>query len=331
MKGFVCIYIVLAAVLMTVLTDGGMRFTQDSKVYVVTADLLATGDSEMAHRLMNTKHIAPLYPYVLAFFWDNSPIDYGAYVRGLKETLIHGAPFVRMVSIFSFMLGVAGIFLLGWQIGSALTAHLSAIFFLGCWPVVSIYTYAWTEALYIPLTIFALLALMKYDRQGGSLWWLVSAILVGLSLITRHVGLSLVVAGLLVVAHKSKGEPVKIIPWAMLALGFLLFDKTLLDPRSTTYEGWAQFGYFLKAGFLKLGLLVFVAIALGLVLKVPLWWGIPLYVGIYLAFILFQSWYRWVAPGDTLRYLAPIYPFIFLYVAKVIYGAHCRIKENSIA
>lgn len=330
MKGFVCIYIVLAAVLMTVLTDGGMRVSQDSKLYIVTADLLESGDIERAKSVMTKRHVAPLYPYVLSFFKDEGNVDYASYIP-LKKVIVDRLPFVRLVSIMGFMLGVTGIFLLGWQVGSALTAHLSALFFLGFWPLVSLFTYGWTEVLYIPLTIFALLALVLYEQRGSCLWWLVSALLVGLSLITRHVGLSLVVAGLLIVAHKSKGEPVKIIPWAALALSFMFLDHHLLDPRSTTYGGWVQFSHFLKVGFLKLGLLVFVAIALGLVLKVPLWWGIPLYVGLYLAFVFAQSWYRWVAPSDTLRYLAPVFPFVFLYVAKVIHGAHCRIREGDIA
>lgn len=321
----VLVYMVLAIAVMTALTADGMRVTYDSKKYLLGSELMATGRPELASKKLADWKAPIAYPLILSLAQRayRGNLNVSGFLP-MSSVLVRELPWARLVARVGFMLAVAGIFLLAWQVGSALTAHLSAIFFLLFAPTHSLFVNVWTESLFLPLVLFALLALCLYTKGSfflSGFWFLASAILVCLAVMLRHIGIVLAVAGIAVVMRTTKGNFISTFLWAAIALWGFFFWSQVNHPRSDTYQGFVQLGTFLTTAVRDLGIPLVVILAIGVLFKVHIWWGISLFIGLYLLLLVSLCWYQWIAPPDSSRYLAVTYPFFLIYGAKVIAGA----------
>lgn len=332
----ILIYILLAILLMWFLTAGGMNLSYDSTHYLVAGDLFSHGKFKQALDKIFPHH-APFYSLVLA----STQLLTGGAIEGkdrrpVKKFIVRNVPWARLVVIFGFTLTVMGMFLLGWHSGGSVTAHLSAGLTLIFSPLVNIFTWVWSETLFLPISIFCLLALFLYTKKRSIFWLLFSAVLAGLAFFTRFIGISLILTGSLVVLFviENPKQLVRIIPWNLIAC-----SPVLLYLRIHRVTGPAPHGFFYQLlEFLKISLRDFGPIAvlvmvLGLILevlrwkdgeKVRIWWGVVLYVLMYSGILLIVCSSIWIDPLDShfSRLNMPIYPFLLLFVSVALTGLY---------
>jgi len=333
MKFAIFFYMVAALLLMSMLTDKHMTITYDAKCYLMSAQLFRTGDYKTALDLV-FPHWPPLYPVTLAIgqiitggfikteklapvYLDGKIRMFPAIFAPLKDYLYIDIPWARLVSICGFCSLVAGVFLLGWHTAGSVAGHLSAILTLIFAPLVVMFTYASSEAVYLPLSVFSLLALFLYTQKKSTVWFIVSAFLVALAFATRHVGFILVGTGTLIVGYQNRKHLLRVFLWVAIAclpltLWFSGFDRPWVSSAST---GIVQAFEFIKVFFKDVGGIGIMLSVLGILLGVRLWWGISLYLGFCVLVLIYISWGLWVYHLDTTRFLIPIYPFLLLFIS----------------
>lgn len=191
---FAFLYGVLAFVAIYVITSGGMGVSFDSERYLITAYHLKQGDVEKAFQRA-FPHSPMFYPLAIA-----SIPSIGA-DKGLGAA--------RLLSLFSFAVSAATVFLLGLRIQGKPTAHLSAASLLFFAPVVYLFCHCWSETLYTMLSLLFLLALSSYLKSPGrrDTWYLAACgLLAGLGFVTRFIGFSLIGTGILAILFLSNPE-----------------------------------------------------------------------------------------------------------------------------
>lgn len=341
----VLIYVLLAISLMTILTNGGMNLSSDSKTYLTAGNLLRYGKFERAVDKVLPDH-APLYALALgsAQFLTGGALDVKDWGASWRELVVQRVPWARWVSVLGFALTVAGMFFLGWRIDGSLTAHLSAILILIFPPVVKIFTWAWSETLFLPISIFCLLAILLYSEKRSVSWLLLSAILCALGFFTRFIGVSLVFSGFLIVLliTRSWSRLINIVPWALIASSPLWLYAGL--DRSIT-PGQHGFFYqmleFLKVCCRDLGPIGIVILVWGLFFEglrwkaaaeIRRWWCTAVYVLVYSVILVAVSSATSIDPldGHGSRLVVPIYPFLILIISSILTGPY-RTKREQLA
>lgn len=347
MKRLLCgliLYIFLAFFVVIALNWGGINLSYDSKRYLIGSELFSQKGWDEGMRFILPHH-APFYSMVLAVgqrFYGGNLNTQGFLPK--PKYIIRDIPWAEGISILGFVGLVVAMFFFGWHLGGVLVAHFSAILTLLFIPGVKIFTWAWSETVYLPLSIACLLMLLLYNKRGGLFYFFASAVLAGLAFFTRFLGVSLILAGFLVILFSQ--HPRLIIPWykdielwgepkvfkglLWAAIAFLPGLFYLGIDRATgpaTHGFLYQFVEFVKSihrDFAAVGVLVLV---LGLFLKVRLWWGAIAYAGLYSVVIIIVASTVWIDPiggyGDLHPYecsrlLIPIYPIILLYISLVL-------------
>ncbi len=183
------IYGILAAVAIWLLTRGGITLSPDSINYLSIANAIQRG-------LWTESLVAtwpPFFPIIVAM--TNSLGSYGEQSA-------------RIVSMVSYAILVMSTFLVARGSGGRLVAHLTSFSILFLAPLLFVYGFCWSETVYIALSGLAVLILarLKQDKSGGGIVWPVLAgLVVGLALLTRYLGVSLLLAGLVIVLfHDNK-------------------------------------------------------------------------------------------------------------------------------
>ncbi|NTV30106.1 MAG: glycosyltransferase family 39 protein, partial [Candidatus Omnitrophica bacterium] len=222
---------------MVVTAPRGIGMTTDSVVYFQAARYASFGEGFLGFsrrgELEPLLHYPPLYPAVLAL---------GSYL-GLDTF-----GWARLVNSFLFGLNVFLISILAFYITgrrrSALLAGWLALIFV---QMVEIHAIALSEPLFLALTLLALGTLMIYVEKGNRRWLMLSALLAGLSMLTRHGGLAVVVAGVLALGtvsrRNSRGRILELAGFLASALALPL----LWAWRNVTLSGRAtdlHFGFF---------------------------------------------------------------------------------------
>jgi len=217
---------VTGALLVASHTPVGAALSMDSLFYLSTANNILDGNgivqetfslSGPAIRPMTVW--PPLYPVVLAGF--------------LWITKLASSSDVFGVAVFNFFALVASLILM-LRITSRVTATTAGVVVavaLALSPSLQIaYTYAWSEVLFIPLSLGAYLGLQHYlddstrrDRRG--LYFLI--VLLGLATYTRYVGLAFFASAAMALLLYGRGSPVERLRTVALAS---LAYVTLLVP-----------------------------------------------------------------------------------------------------
>ncbi|HVQ40533.1 MAG TPA: glycosyltransferase family 39 protein, partial [Pyrinomonadaceae bacterium] len=192
--GPILLLAVLAILIAWLATRYGIGLTPDSTVYL-----------DAAHNLLNDRgltaltgrgefgpltHYPPLYPAVLALLTRLGILFGGQSIEGTARVLnsfIFGANVllvgvgIRSYARSSYWLPV---------IGSALTLTAPAI--------AGIHTFALTEGLFIFLSLGGLLSLSRFIETKKQPWLMTAAVMVTLAFLTRYVGITLILTGVLV-------------------------------------------------------------------------------------------------------------------------------------
>ncbi|MGB2769390.1 MAG: hypothetical protein WBC88_06665 [Candidatus Zixiibacteriota bacterium] len=329
---WVFIYISLAILLMVFLTARGINVSCDSTGYLVAGDLFYHGEFGAALDHIFPHH-APFYSLVLASaqFLTGGVLDEEDR-RARPEFRVRRILWASHVSVFGFALTVMGMFLFGWHLGGSFAAHIAAGLTLIFSPLVRIFTWAWSETLFLPISVFCLLALFLYTERRNVIWLILSALLAALALFTRFIGVSLVLSGclILVLTARKPKQLIRAIPWVLIAcspgLLYLGIDRmTAPAPNGFLYQA-AEFLKVCSRDLAPIGMFV---LLLGLVLEifrrrdyrtVLLWWGVALHVLVYSGMMLAICSSVSVDPLDShdSRLLVPIYPFLLLFIALAL-------------
>lgn len=224
-----------AAAILLLATPSGLGLGGDSYYYVSGARSLAAGDGFMRPAADGTTrpitHFPPAYSLVLAALIAAGG-EIPAAARGLHAVLF----------------GVSTL-LVGWLIlrstDRPILALAGAVLF-GFSPVMlSIHAWLLSEALFLSLTLTSLLALDRYWTSGRGAWFLLAVAGATLGVLTRYVGVALVVslAAVLAWAPRKPGRG----RWArggwMLAIGIggwlAWAGRNAVVAGSATNRGWA--------------------------------------------------------------------------------------------
>jgi hypothetical protein len=176
----------LAAVAIWFATGSGIGVTPDSTVYIDAAQSLVKGRGLVAltasGELRPLTHYPPLYPSVLALL-------------GLLGFSIEMA--ARLLNAF---LSAANVLLVG--IALRCFSHksfwlpiLGALLILTAPDIAGIHTFALSEGLFIFLAISGLVSLSRFLEAKRRAWLFACAGFIALALLTRYVGVALVLAG----------------------------------------------------------------------------------------------------------------------------------------
>lgn len=330
---FILFYILLAISLMTVLTDGGMNLSSDSKTYLVAGNLLRHGKLERATQKVFPDH-APFYPLVLGLAQSvtGGTLNVREWGASWRELVVQRVPWARWVSILGFALTVAGMFLLGWHMDGSFGAHLSAILVLLFPPLVRVFTWVWSETLFLPISVFCLLALFLYTSKRNALWLIFSAVLAGLTFFTRFLGISMILTGAVIVllTTPNRKQLIYVVPWMVIACFPLLLYLSIDRAMPATQHGFFHQIYeFLKVCFRDLGSIGVTILLLALLFeiirwrtagKVRMWWVPALYVFVYGAILVVMSSIISFDPLDShgSRLVVPIYPFLLLLISSTL-------------
>jgi 4-amino-4-deoxy-L-arabinose transferase-like glycosyltransferase len=323
--------------------EGGMNLSSDSKTYLVAGNLLRHGMLERATQKVFPDH-APFYPLVLGLAQSVSggALNVREWGVSWREPVVQRVPWARWVSILSFALTVAGIFLLGRHLDGSFGPHLSAILALIFPPLVRVFTWAWSETLFLPISIFCLLALFQYNRKRNNFWLLFSALLAGLTFFTRFMGISMVLSGAVIIllTTQNRKQLIKVVLWSLIACFPLLIYLTIERAMPAAQHGFFhQISEFLKVCFRDLGSIGVTVLLLALLFeiirwrvagKVRMWWGPALYVFVYSAILVVVSSVTSIDPLDShgSRLVVPIYPFLLLLVSSTLAELYRTKKEQ---
>lgn len=199
-------YVVLGSLILFVTTSGGMGVSFDSERYLLMTHYFEEGSWVKAFNPV----WPPLYPAVVAL------------VSSLGFAQLTDA--ARLVSLLGFSVSILLVFFLGYLIQGRTVAHLSALLTSLLAPLVFVFSYCWSETLYMALSLACLLMLTLYLKRGETkqrryIVW--AGLFAGLGFATRYFGFSLLCAGGLVVAlwdHDQKwGKIKRLILFALVA------------------------------------------------------------------------------------------------------------------
>jgi hypothetical protein len=186
----------VAGAALAVATPWGLGISPDSAVYIGAARSLARGHGFTLPADSGTfapiVHYAPLYPALLALFSLDGP-DAIAVAKWINVLLFFANVFFAGAVVYSAT---------GLVLASVATACLVATAF----PMMLIHSMAWSEPLFVLLQSLSILFLLLYFWHSTRRSLLAAAVAIGLSILGRYAGLSLVASGMLGVIFLGSAE-----------------------------------------------------------------------------------------------------------------------------
>ncbi len=224
----------VAALLLCRATAIGLWLTDDSILYVIGAEGLATGRGFT--RISGGGEIKPITGF---------PLGYSAVLAlaGLLGLDFYEAARVMNIFLFGGTVLLSG-YLVYKETGSALWAGLASILLLSARLMYFIYGWLMAEALFVLLFLISLLALQRYLATKHTRWLLMAASIAGINALVRYAALAFIPAlgmGILLGALPDWKKGVRqsltfmvvaSLPFAMMALANYLFAGTAVNRTS---------------------------------------------------------------------------------------------------
>jgi hypothetical protein len=172
----------------------GVGISPDAIQYIGTARNVIAGHGLLAYDNSKLLLWPPLYPLLLAFMGIVFKCDPLLTIGWLNSILF------AMIVFFS------GRIAFRLTKGSTLFALLTALFITFSIPLYGVTLMAWSEPLFILLTVLFFVFLKKYTANYKIATLLVLALLAALAAITRYVGIALIVTGVLCILVNSRSR-----------------------------------------------------------------------------------------------------------------------------
>jgi 4-amino-4-deoxy-L-arabinose transferase-like glycosyltransferase len=165
-------------------TPFGARITPDPVSYLATARNLLRGRGFVSFNGAPYTDWPPLFPAAIA-------------AMTVLVGRVHRAVTLLNALAFGAAAAAAGVWTRR-RTGSAVEGAAVAIAAVRAMPLVYVAVYAWSEPLYVLLTLLALFALAAYDRSGRRRTLVLAATLASAAALTRYVGVAGIATGVLV-------------------------------------------------------------------------------------------------------------------------------------
>lgn len=210
------------------LTPYGIATTVDSLSYLHAAKSVAQGkgvvvpDTDLASDAMEKPMTwwPPLYPVALSPFAATGSPEQGARIfNGIMLTTLS----------VTFLLLVA-------RLGSPLLGLLGALWLAIQVPTLTLYTYAWSETLFLPLVLASYLFAIRYWEQNKTRDLVVATLLLSAACYTRYIGLAFVLPLAVMAWHGQTNRRTQLLRAGAVA-GFVLLSLTPLFFRNISLSG----------------------------------------------------------------------------------------------
>ena len=209
--------IILALVLhIQISSKDNPGFWTDSFIYLLQADYFSNWSYQQLpvyEQAMSYRSFPPLYPFFLSII--------GA-----------GSDDIALASIATSMLLFPVIFFyVDWQIKQGLSryyAFINAIIFLLMPSTILFSTELWSENLYLLFSVMTLWCFSKFKISSNYNWLYLCAFICGLTLITRSVGIALVIPLIIVIYFHAKNKLAPVLLMIFIpSLIWLFFSNTI--------------------------------------------------------------------------------------------------------
>lgn len=172
----------------------GVGISPDAIQYIGTARNLVNGHGLLAYNNTPLVSWPPLYPLLLALLGIVFKCDPLLSIGWLNSIL------------FALIVFFSGKLAFRLTNGSTLFALLASAFILFSIPLFGVTLMAWSEPLFIFLSLLFFIYLEKYTRKEKFATLLIAAILAALATITRYVGVVLIVTGVVCIFANSRSR-----------------------------------------------------------------------------------------------------------------------------
>lgn len=305
-------------------------FWSDSFIYLLQADYFSnrnTAYNAVLDQAMAYRNFPPLFPYFLSLLGAGS------------DSII----FTNIIT--SILLLPVSLLYINWQVREGIEkkyALFNAIFFLFLPGTLLLSTEVWSENLYL-LFVFATFWSFSKSENKSNKWLYISALTCGLALITRSVGIALVVALMIAVGRQNKRNmfvvtAIIFLPWLIwlfissgidysetyLKNGFFERQKNLLSINGEYLNNtivnieiqlkalwWAfqlQFSHFINSSTAILAMFLIITVIPTLLKRVRYIKLDAFYFILYFGII-----FLWNFPDQNVRFIYVIVPLILFY------------------
>jgi len=172
----------------------GVGLSPDSIGYISTARNIADGTGVLSYDGNPLVVQPPLYPAILGF------IDYLIGIDPVTSTKVVNSIIFCLIIYFGGMLTFK--FFSFWPT----IAFLGTFIFVFSSALISISTMAWSEPLFILFTLLSFCYFYKYEDQNNKVTLIIFSIIVALSTLTRYIGVTLIIWGIIVIVINSKAN-----------------------------------------------------------------------------------------------------------------------------
>jgi hypothetical protein len=174
-------------------TTWGIGVSTDSITYIDVARNFLKGYGLSHPPGSPMTHYPPLYPIVLSIsgLFASDPLDGARWLQTL---------------FFCATIAISGLIIYRETGGSAISYIIGLLLLLTSNTLISVYSFAWSEGLFILLSLAGFLLLGEYLQNSKTVFLLTSSIITGLALLTRYVGISLVLTGCLCILALARSS-----------------------------------------------------------------------------------------------------------------------------
>ena len=217
-----CAAIGTAILLLT--TNWGVGTTTDSTVYINVARNFLKGYGLSHPPGSPMTHYPPLYPMALSLsgLLGQDPLDGARWLQAF---------------LFCATITLSGLIIFRGTRGSITALITGLLMLLTSHTMIHVYSCAWSESLFIPLSLAGFLLLGEYIQKTTPILFLSSSFMIGFAFLTRYVGISLVITGCLCILFMLR---VNIYKRVLIAMGFgimTVFPISLWILRNTIVAG----------------------------------------------------------------------------------------------
>ena len=338
------------------LISGHIGVSHDSLIYLECAQNIISGNGFFVNGLPMT-HYPPLYPLLLSSgkLSELNPFEFSEYV----QSLLFGLNII-LLAYLVYQATMKNIYY----------SVLGALFFILSGNVLTVFSYVWSEALFVFLMLAGNVFMFKYLQKPRVYLLILSAIILGLTPITRYAGFVFLIPSLcLLCVFWGKSIFFRRIPEFILYIVFYILPysvwvarnrfigikergfnpdyisiQTLRNIVNTIFSYLFGFEFSFRYKFLLLSLIAtlivisLVLICIKLFFKLDLNYKITFYVlllciisvPVYISFIIFARIFFDHAIPFDYRMFFPIYPYIIIALLTAFYHLTEMLRQKYI-
>jgi len=339
-------------------TMSGPGISSDSVTYITVAESLYHGSG--------------FYDYVRSFEYTAGAPLYPLSIAAFMHLGLDAEQAARLIPILSFALLMLPLFFLNKNTNSIFNGYVVCLITLVFMQLLFLVSMAWTEMPYILFSVLAVLFTTRYaasDKANKKILF-VAGLFTALAFLTRYIGVTLVLVGLIVIVVKNGFRFKKLVPHILIfgaisclpmlpwlyrnfmltshlqgftfrGSGIGLFDNFNLTV--ATLIGGYSIGQLTHLHSYALIVLVLIIVAIGLIIyyvrkrsaERAVWLGYLEKNYVIIAYTLVYLAaaiiiYSDLPQGTEHRYAALIYPFLTATIISFIFYAYRRIEKPSL-